>query len=236
MAKKDSQNTPPVDDEEIIVEEVKANFSANEPTVLDKFNRNRKIYAGLLVAAVVLVAGFFWYRSSQAETEAEAMDKAELAFRAFYQDSLNLAINGTATFAGLEKIKTDYEGTRAANLARYMLGTAKLQLGKTDEGIKDLEDMDKGDEQMLNASAYFALGYAYEEKGKYAEAAEKYRQAADLVPNESTSPLFLMRAAQCHELGGKPDEALKVYQEILKKYPRSQEGQQVEKYIARLQS
>jgi TolA-binding protein len=234
MAKKDSQNTPQLEDD-IVAEEVQAGFNTGEATVLDKFNRNRKLYIGGLIGVLVLVAGYFWYRSSQAEAEAEAMDKAELAFRSFYQDSLNTAINGTASFAGLERIKTEYDGTKAANLARYMLGTAKLQLAKTDEGIQELEAMDKDDDLMLNASAHFALGYGYEEKGNYTEAAKHYRMAADKLPNDATSPLFLLREAQCHELGKRQDEALAVYKELLKKYPRSQEGQQAEKHIARLQ-
>ena len=79
-----------------------------------------------------------------------------------------------------------------------------------------------------------AIGDAYMELGKTADAAGYYLKAADLSKNDFTSPVFLQKAAWAFEDAGKKEDALKAYERIRTEYPRSNEARDVEKYVTRL--
>jgi tetratricopeptide (TPR) repeat protein len=61
-----------------------------------------------------------------------------------------------------------------------------------------------------------------------------YLEAAALADNSFHSPIYLMKAGMLYELDGKYADALKLYEEIQDKYPESNEGRSIEKYIARV--
>jgi TolA-binding protein len=61
-----------------------------------------------------------------------------------------------------------------------------------------------------------------------------YLKAADKRKNDLTSPLFLMKAGMAYELQGKNEDALKVYQRIKTEFSRTNEGREIDKYIARM--
>ena len=62
----------------------------------------------------------------------------------------------------------------------------------------------------------------------------KYIEAADYAGNSFNTPLFLMKAGELYELGGKFPDALKMYERIESEYPESTEGATIDKYIARV--
>jgi hypothetical protein len=47
------------------------------------------------------------------------------------------------------------------------------------------------------------------------------------------SPMFLMKAGMAYEIEGKNDLALKTYTRIKKEFARTNEGREVDKYIAK---
>lgn len=59
------------------------------------------------------------------------------------------------------------------------------------------------------------------------------KEAADNI-NNSISPTFLIQAGDILESQGKKDEALKIYQDIKKKYVNSAVYGQIDKYIERV--
>lgn len=232
MAKKDSKPVQLESDE--LIEDVQIDVPKirEEGTILDKLKKNQKLLTGALVVVVLVIAGVWYMRYSEKQSNTEALDKAEVAFRNFYRDSLNVAIKGTASTPGLQRIAQDYEGTKAGNVANYMLGSAYLQQGKLDEGRKYLEAYDKDADLMVNVTALRGLAFAAEEKGKYAEAAELYEQAANKLPNRYTTPMLLMDAARCYELAKQNDAAVNLYNTILKDYPQSLQATEAKKYLA----
>jgi TolA-binding protein len=86
---------------------------------------------------------------------------------------------------------------------------------------------------MVTNMAYGALGDAYAELGKYDDAVDYYKKAAYHFENELTSPLLLKKAGMLLEYEKKNAEAKKVYEEIKSKYPNTNEGREMDKYIAR---
>ena len=72
-------------------------------------------------------------------------------------------------------------------------------------------------------------------KANIKEAVSYYKKAGAYFPeDEAISSEYLFRAASFLELNGKVDEAIEIYKSIKNKYPKSEKGFMVDKYINRL--
>lgn len=190
----------------------------------------------IAVAAVVLLAGGYagykYFISGPKETKAnEALFRAENYFR---MDSLQLALNGDATNPGFVKIMDKYSGTPAANLARFYAGSSYLKLGDFKNAEKYLKDFSSSSTQ-VNARAKSLLADALAEQGKKEEAVKLYLEAAKMFEkDEFNSSEYYFRAGYLLESLGKNKEAIEAYKAIKEKYPRSERGFDIDKYLARL--
>jgi tetratricopeptide (TPR) repeat protein len=188
------------------------------------------IVLGIIVGLVAL----FWLgRMYLTNRNNEAQSQMYQAERYLETDSLNLALNGDGNYLGFIDISKEYKFTNAGNLALYSAGICYLRLGQYEEAIEYLNKYSKKD-KVLGSLAIGATGDAYVELGDTKEGIAKYMEAAEFAGNSFNTPLFLMKAAELHELEGRYDEALKLYLRIQNEYPESTEGQSIEKYIARV--
>jgi TolA-binding protein len=161
----------------------------------------------------------------------EALFRAESYFR---QDSLQLAIKGDALNPGFEKIITKYAGTEAANLAQFYAGASYVRLGDYNNAIKHLKGFTTSSKQ-VQARATALLADAYAETGKKEEAASLYMKAGQLFPEDAfNSSEYLFRAGLLFESLNKSKDAIAALQIIKEKYPRSERGFEVDKYLAKL--
>lgn len=188
-----------------------------------------------LLAIVLVVGGIFAYKNLVSEPNekkaTEAMFRAEEYYR---QDSARLALNGDNVNAGFLKILSKYSGTKAANLANFYAGSCYLKLGDFNNAVKYLKDFSTPVKQ-LQTRAYGLLGDAYAELGKKEEAAEQYKKAGTYFEkDELFSPEYLFRSGYLYESMGKTQDAISMYQLIKDKYPASQRGADIDKYLARL--
>jgi tetratricopeptide (TPR) repeat protein len=193
-------------------------------------------YKTLLIGlgVIVVVVGLVWlgklYLNKRNE---EAQSQIYQAEKYLEIDSLNLALNGDGNYLGFLDIAKDYKLTNTGNLALYSAGICYLHLGQYQEAIDFLNKYSKKD-KVLGSLAIGATGDAYVELGNTEKGIAKYIEAADYAKNSFNTPVFLMKAAELHELGGKYAEALKLYERIESEYPESTEGTTIEKYIARV--
>ena len=189
----------------------------------------------VLLAIIVVVGGFFAYRSLVSEPKekqaTEAMFHAEEYFR---MDSTRLALSGDNINAGFLKIISRYGGTKAANLAAFYAGSCYLKLGDFNNAVKYLKDFSTPVQQ-VQERAYGLLGDAYSEQNKKEEAAEQYKKAGTYFEkDELFSPEYLFRSGYLYESMGKTQDAIAMYKLIKDKYPGSQRGADIDKYLARL--
>lgn len=195
---------------------------------------SKSILIGLAVVLVAVVGYFVYKNYFQAPKEQkalEAMWKAESYYR---QDSARLALNGDGANAGFLRIMSRYDGTQAANLAKFYAGAAYLQLGDFNNAIKYLKDFSTGD-KLIGVRATGLLGDAYSESGKKAEAVDQYRKAGTMFPEDNyNSPEYLFRAGLLYQELGKTNEAIEMFQIIKDKYASSERGVEIDKYLARL--
>ena len=189
----------------------------------------------IIIVLVVIVAGWYAYQNyvvAPKEAEAEnAIWKAEQYFR---QDSLQLALNGDKFNRGFVYVINNYGSTKVGNLAKYYAGICYLRLGNFSKAVDNLKDFSTPAKQ-IQMMAYGALGDAYSELNKSDDAVNYYKKAATEFSDDATmSSEYLFRAALKLETLGKSSEALDLYKELKDKYPNTQRGFAVDKYIYRL--
>ena len=70
------------------------------------------------------------------------------------------------------------------------------------------------------------------EQNKTEDAVDYYLKAANIDRNEMTTPIALMKAGKAYEELGKFAEAVGMYEQIRNEFPESNEGKEIDKYIA----
>jgi predicted negative regulator of RcsB-dependent stress response len=189
----------------------------------------------VLLTIIVLIGGYLAYRNFVAEPKEKAATEAMFHAEEYYRlDSTRLALNGDNINAGFLKVISKYSGTKAANLASFYAGSCYLKLGDFNNAVKYLKDFTTPVKQ-LQERAFGLLGDAYSEQNQKEEAAEQYKKAGTYFEkDELFSPEYLFRSGYLYESMGKTQDAIAMYKLIKDKYPTSQRGADIDKYLARL--
>ncbi|HRY99190.1 MAG TPA: tetratricopeptide repeat protein [Bacteroidales bacterium] len=194
---------------------------------------NQRMLLIIIGAIALVVLGYFAFqRYYLAPREQEAAAQMFMAEKYFEKDSLALALNGDGNYPGFLAIIDDYGMTRAGNLAHYYAGICYLRQGQFEDALDHLKSFDK-DDLLVSAMAVNAIGDCHMELNDPEKAAGEYIKAADMNPNDLTSPAFLLKAGWAYEVAGDWASAVKMYERIRVEFPKSQESRDIEKYIAR---
>lgn len=225
MAKKKEQ---PVSGDKRL-ENIEETLSKTEQFIVN----NQKNLSTVVVIIIVVILAYFGYNKYYIEPNTlEAQDQMFTAQRYFEADSLDKALYGDGNSLGFMDISDEYSMTVPGNLANYYAGISFLRKGDFDQAIDFLSSFD-GDDHVIAAMATGAIGDAYLEKGDNSKAIAYYLEAANREDNNFTTPLFLFKAAQVHEIDQDFEDAVRVYTRIKKSYAVSTEGKSIDKYIAR---
>jgi tetratricopeptide (TPR) repeat protein len=191
----------------------------------------------LALGVLVVAVGGYWAYGNfiQQPKEIKANEAIFAAENYFRKDSFALALNGTAGTPGFLKIIDKHSGTKAANLAHLYAGESFLQLGEFQKAIDQLNAFNANSAKQIQAKVEGLLGDAYAELKKNDEAISHYKKAGTLFSDDQAiSSENLFRAALLSEMSGKNDEAIELYQQLKDKYPRTEKGFVVDKYLAKL--
>lgn len=223
--KKDKQ------DEEILIDIVEARDSTQ-----DFFEKNKGIISAILVGLVLLIGGYFIYKyvimGPKEKTAAAAIYKAETQFA---QDSFALALeNPGGGFEGFLDIIDNYNGTKSANLAKYYSGVSYLNLGRFEDAVEYLESFNPTG-SITPIMKFGALGDAYAELDNMDAALSNYNKAAKGPENTFLTPYYLQKVGMLSQKLGNNDAALSAFNRIKNEFPSSQQGNQVDRFIAQLQ-
>lgn len=210
-------------------------------TFLEKY---KKIIFIALAAILLLIIGTALYKSYvSGPREEKASTELGRGQEYFNAEQFDKALNGDgAGYAGLKKIISDYGSTDAGNLANLYAGLCYANLNKWEDAVKYLDAYKPSDDAMISPAAIAALGNAYAHVNQLDKAVSTLQKAADKADSEgldgvnnSIAPTFRLQAAEILESQGKKDEALKIYQDIKKKYLNSPlvQNQEIDKYIER---
>ena len=214
---------------------------SKETSVVEKtMDFQNKYGKPVVIAAVILLVltgGYYGYKKLIQDPKEKQADEAMFHAEDYYRmDSVNLALNGDKVNAGFLKVISRFPGTDAARLASFYAGSCYLKLGDFNNAVKYLSGFSTSVKQ-LQERAYGLLGDAYSEQNKKEEAAEQYKKAVTYYEkDELFSPEYLFRSGYLYESMGKTQDAIAMYKMIKDKYPGSQRGADIDKYLARLGS
>lgn len=204
-------------------------------TKTEQFLESNQKMVGIVIGAIVLIAvGYLGLNKFYLEPRSEsAQDQMFMAQTYFEKDSFNLALNGDGNNLGFLDIIDDFGSTDAGNLANYYAGISFLHMGQFDQAIEHLKKFDT-DDVLLGPISLGAQGDAQLELGNTEKAIDLYAKAYKMNENSLTAPLYMLKAAELLESSNKTADALKIYETIKQKFPESEEGKNIDKYIARV--
>lgn len=207
------------------------------------FMKHKKAISAAIVVVILIVAGLLSYETYiSGPREQEASTALAKGQDYFANQQYEIALKGDSTgFRGLLNIASDYSSTDAGNLANLYAGLCYANLDKWNDAVKYLEKYSPADDEMISPAATAALGNAYAHIKQPDKAVEYLKKAASMADSEaegnannSLSPTFLIQAGEILESQNKKDEALKIYQDIKKKYVNSPVYGEIDKYIERV--
>ncbi|RLB52445.1 MAG: hypothetical protein DRI34_14710 [Deltaproteobacteria bacterium] len=140
--------------------------------------------------------------------------------------------------AALEKMNEvieKYSSAKTALLARYYVGEIRRRLGEYDQAREAFEQFlnEAGHSSDFSAFALEGIAFCLEAQGKIKAARENYRRMTQ--PPFNTQPdRGLYHLARLAQDDGQADEARKIYEEILEKYPETAFRAEIENRLALL--
>ncbi|MFZ9029512.1 MAG: tetratricopeptide repeat protein [Crocinitomicaceae bacterium] len=199
--------------------------------IAEEFKSNKKlkmttyVVGGILMLAIV----FFAYRQfmwKPANDDSKNSYWVGLNYAA--KDSTNLAIEE------FETAVNQYDGKIGGEVAQFLLGRQYMEQGEFEAALEELGSV-KVKDTYLSAMVVKLQADCYSELKDYEKAANLYLEAAEINPNENTTPEVLFAAGQCAEAINNFEKALECYQKIKDEYPSTSKGMSIEKYIARVE-
>lgn len=218
--------------DETLVDIVEARESA-----VEWIERNQNIVLAVVVGLIVLVGGWFAYKNLyQIPRNAEAQEQMHRAQFQFERDSFALALeNPGGGYPGFLGIINQYGRTSAANLAQFYAGISYLNLGRYQDAVDHLRRYSPNDE-LTTIMRHGAMGDAYSELNEFNNAIDQYRRAVRAGDNILLTPFYMNKLGHALIHQGESAEALKVFEDLRRKYPNSSEAQNADRQIARLKA
>ena len=194
------------------------------------------VIAGLVVLLVVLGAlgGWLWWDAHQRRVLAA---HAEVIARV--QPALAPEASAEAKAAAtrdLEELLARYPSARRVPEAAYELGNVRFAAGQYAPARSAYElAVQRGATGLVRTLARAGLARTWEAERDFARAAEAYAALAkDLEPRSFLYEDTLMDQARALELTGKKDEAIAIYQRMLKEVPTAKRAEDVRSRLASL--
>ena len=228
MGRKKKNYTKPQVEDEVFVDVIEeGDYKEN---FIDKYQN----YLLIGVAAIlIIIAGYFAYKYLMlAPKEKEAISELSQAELQFEKDSFALALDNPGEgYLGFLDIIDEYNGTKAANLAKYYAGVSYLNLGMFDAAVEYLKDHDEN-ELLTAITKYGAIADAYSELDDFDNAKKYYIKSVSQTSNDLLTPLYLKKLGMLLRSESKNEEANKYFQRIKDDFPKSTDAQDIEKYMS----
>ncbi|MCJ8289475.1 MAG: tetratricopeptide repeat protein [Crocinitomicaceae bacterium] len=204
--------------EDITGEEIKRQFKTN------KVLRYVTIGVGILVIGIL---GYLLYRQFVWKPANEKSKNS-------YWEGLNYAKKDSTALAidYLESEVKKFDGKVGGEVAQFILGRQLMTNKDYTGAIKQLEGVNL-DDTYVSILAIGLQADCLSELKKYEEAANMYLEAADMIENELTTPMYLMKAGLCAEEIKNFPKAAEFYQRIADDYPAYAGQKQIDKYLSR---
>jgi len=192
-------------------------FSARVLQYVDTHIKKLYIAAGIVVAAIILAVGLYFY-SSHCEENALAMyAQAYGTYQTIDDNKKNESY--VKAISLYEELIGKYPRTGAAMVALFNLGNLYFNLGDIDKSIDSYTlFLEKASEDNILAPlAYYGLGYCYETKKNYNDALQSFENSGTISGKEFYQAMNYENMARVYEEMGSPQKAEEYYRKVLEK-------------------
>ncbi len=213
----------------------KATIEAAEKTVHWTVEHQSKlIVAGIVVAMIAAVlAGGWYYLNTQDEKASGELSVAVRTCEApvrpagmpaqpGFESYGSAAERATLARKQFQAIVDKYPHTKTAEMARYFVGLASVQLNDNAAAERNLQEAANSSNKDLAALGKFALASLYRSENKDAQAIELYKQLADKPTTTVSKSTAQLELAGYYESKNRLDEAKKIYEQVQKENPTTQ--------------
>jgi tetratricopeptide (TPR) repeat protein len=209
-------------------------------------HQSKLMFGVIAVILIGLIAFGGWYYVNQQDEKASA--ELTTAVRTFETPIRPAGVPvqpGLETFASsperataarkqFQAIVDKYPHTHTADMARYFVGLASVQLGDNAAAESNLQEAAGASNSDLAALGKFALASVYRSENKDQQAIDIYKRLIDkptLVVSKATAQIEL---AGYYESKQKPDEAKKLYAQVEKENPSTEAASLAQRRVAAL--
>src|SRR5437879_2781152 len=120
----------------------------------------------------------------------------------------------------LAKVVENYAGTNAAEEGRLLLANVRLLQGQPQQAVTVLQDWASGAGHAYRSQAYGLLGAAYENLGRFRDAAEAYEKASSAARLDFHRAQLLSDAGRAWTSAADTARAIAAYRRIVKDFPK----------------
>ncbi|ACF14118.1 Tetratricopeptide TPR_2 repeat protein [Chloroherpeton thalassium ATCC 35110] len=201
----------------------------------DFFEKNKTTVLAVATAIILASGGLIFWNHQQAQQNTQAATLLAKIQPAYEAKDYQTAIYGNGDTEGLLNIAESYASTNFGNIAKLYAGKAFFEKGVYDSALTYFESVSLSAD-LIAATALSGQAASLEAQQSYAKAAPLYQKAAKRSPLNTLTPSYLEDAARNFELAGQKEDAVKIYEEILKLYKDSKPGKSASENMARLKS
>jgi tetratricopeptide (TPR) repeat protein len=191
-------------------------------TALEAIRARKKLAAGVLIAILVIGAGVGLYAWHRREQERDAQGLLVKAYSAMWSGAPGTQRNPDEAKKVYVEIASKYSGTVAAEEALIRLGNMQSDGSKYDEAIGTygnyLTTYPRG---RFRVMAGVGKAYAEEAKGDLAAAEKTLTQVVEVAKDDPLAGEAYSSLAHVYEAMKKPEDALRVYNQIAERFPQT---------------
>ena len=196
--------------------------------IKDQFKKNKRlrIIAFSVGGVLLLVLGYFiWYQMFFLPANEKSKDS--------YWEGLNYA-KKDSTEVAVEEFKAavrKYDGKVGGEVAQFLYARQLMSQGEFKKAFNELEEVDLED-SYVSVLCVGLKADCQSEMEKYSEASKMYLEAANMIDNDFTTPMYLDKAAGCAVELKDFKKAKKYYKRIIADYPQYATQKDIERYYA----
>jgi tetratricopeptide (TPR) repeat protein len=180
----------------------------------DWFNAHRQLAYWIGAVIVVGVGLFLWTLATGRKTEEIASRELQGARFAFENQNYPLAASELA------RITENYSSTNAAEEGRLLLANVRMLQGQSQQAIEVLRNFAPKAGSAFRAQAYGLLGAAYENTGRFRDAAEAYETGSAAGRLDFQKAQMLSDAGRAWTSAADTAKAIAAYKRIIKDFPK----------------
>ena len=195
------------------------------------YDRQKEVFAGLAVLAVVVLAiiGWSFYSSSR---NASAQGQLALAINAYNDTAKPDKERYEKTLAEAQKTYDAYRSLSAGVIAQYYMGLSYEGLGDTAKAVQNLEEaIQRGDDE-IKGVARFGLASLHKKHGEAQKAIDIYKQLYDGGGYSKAAAAYEL--AVLYEGSNQLDQAKEYYQKVVSEFADSPFRQDADTALKRL--